>query len=138
MSYPCVPLSGGDEDFTAPDCSVLAVTRSIECHAEHGFIWVEFVFSHDGCNMRVMMLHFNDRCVQCAPRPLRRQVAGMGINGHYLWFNLIHRLVLTDHPFKGLEGLEVLHVADVLTDPSSFSICETERVLQLTADGEHC
>src|SRR5690349_8703841 len=83
-----------DENFSAPNVAVSAVTGAVEREADH--IAVEMVFSHAGGDVRMMMLD-SDRLQPClSPRPLGRKIIGMQIVGDDRGFNFQNVLQVID------------------------------------------
>ncbi|MEZ5215033.1 MAG: hypothetical protein R2715_00240 [Ilumatobacteraceae bacterium] len=99
---------------------------------------IEAVLGHDRGDVGVVVLHRHDhRGVEPVACPSSGAVARMEIDGHDVGVDRIQRAELLDRRLEGIEGGEVLHVAQMLADPRMVARREAERVLQLATDREH-
>jgi len=140
-----------DQEFAAPDAPVLAVARAVEGHADDAPL--QAVLGHTTGDVGVVVLHSDKRLSAAAsrrpsvrPSPLAhclllgifcRKIIGMHVVSDDPWIHLEEPLEVLDGGFVGPQGLQVLHVADVLAQEGVGVFGEAEGVLELGPAGQY-
>ena len=105
MPQALVAVAGGVQQLAAPYRAVLPVARAVERHAQHppG----ERVFAHDGGDMRVVVLHLDQRQLRLScllARPFAREVLGVKVAGQRVCLQVEKLLVARPGLVPGLPG----------------------------------
>ena len=135
LSHPPVALVVGDQHLATPDGAIWTVTGSVKGESENVTVAVQAVFGHDGGDVGVVVLHRPDRSpVGIAARPGGGAVTGVCVGDK---IRGVHSRQFPQVPLGRVEcgqGGQVVHVADVLTQPRVLALGNGQRVLQVGAD----
>src|SRR6185437_14838074 len=128
-----------NQDFAAPYVSVGAVTSPVESKAYD--LSFEMVFRHAAGNVRVMVLHADQRHdVSFLQGPLCREVIRMEVVSNSFGRDLQHFFKVMNGLFKELVALEILQIANVLAKKGVLALAKANRVLEFAAysqNGRH-
>ena len=132
MSDAIEPGVVGDEHLASPHRAVGAVPGAVEAEADDGL--GHAVLGHHRGDVGMVMLHSHDPATGgVAHRPSRREVPRVEVRRQDVRFDPEELLHVLDGVRKCVQGLEVLHVADVLAHERVPSVGETEGRLELAA-----
>ena len=127
-----------EQQLAAPDAPVIAVAGAVIADADHALRHA--VFRHARENMRIMMLHFQQRDAACFGNLLRsrhRIVQRMHIADDRLRL----RFEQTAHPVnrfaQRVNRPDIRHIADIGRRIEQAALCDAERIFQFAADCEN-
>jgi len=134
---PGEPLIARNEKFPAPNLAIQPVTGSIPRDAEH--LAVDPMFRHTGSDVRMVMLHGNERHRQSSrqlAREDRRTIIGVPIAGNGLRCDLEQPLEIIHNLSKGQDGFHRRQITDVLAHHNAITAQHGYRVLEMPAHGK--
>ena len=127
----------GDEHFPAPDFAIGSVAGAVEREADDRPR--ERVLGHAGGDVRVMMLHGDERQAALGG-PLfgqrGREIAGMQIVRDRLRLDLEGTHEVRERLAEEIEAGEIFKIAQVLALVGEAAAGEGEDIFEMAADGE--
>ena len=131
-------MYASDEKFSAPYCSVVAVSGSVEADTKHSLLQFAF-FGQNRSHVRPMMLHCQlfsrwDRHRMLGGSILRVRIVRhqqiVGVNG-------VHGQKIANGFFERTPRLIVIEIADVLANERLAIDHQCDGIFQVCAQGEH-
>ncbi len=125
-----------NQEFSTPNCAVRAVASAVKSCPDDRLIGGEPVFRHASRDVGVMVLDPDGLQAFFLPALARitgSQVIGMQVVGQQLGLDAEELLDMGDPVPKGLQGLVIFQVADVMAEEGVVLTGEAKGVFQLPA-----
>mgnify|MGYP001820387315 CR=1 FL=1 len=134
MSDPFIMAKIANQKLTAPDMAVITVTNAIKNNADSRLF--NAMLSQAAGEMSMVMLNGNRLQTTLFQGITCRIIIRVQIMGDLFRLHFEDRLQMRNRLFERFVNVQVLQIADVLTQKSPVTTGQAEGVLQLCADSK--